>query len=49
MDVATRHQIRVAKKTLNTPDAIVNILGGITKAEARAILKKHNIKVKDGE
>lgn len=47
MDTFTKHQINVARKTLNTPDAIVNILGGITKEEARAILRKHNIKVKE--
>lgn len=40
-DVFTKHQIEVAKRTMNTPDAIVNFIGKITKAEAKEILLKN--------
>lgn len=40
LSVFDKHQLRVARKTLNMPDAMVGILGGITKAEAREIIKR---------
>lgn len=39
-DVFHHHQTLVAKKTLRMPDAMVNVLGGQTKEEAREHLKK---------
>jgi hypothetical protein len=45
------HQIRVARKTLKTPDAILDYMnatsssGGMTKEEARAILRKNGCRV----
>lgn len=46
-DVPTQHQINIAKKTLKMSDAGAKIMGGMTKEEARALLKKHGIKVKE--
>jgi hypothetical protein len=37
------HQINIAKKTIKMPDAILNILGGMTKKEAKKILIENNI------
>lgn len=45
--VFDEHQIMIAKSTLRMPDAMANIMGGMTKARARRILKKHHIKVKE--
>lgn len=41
------HQIKIAKSTLKMSDAGANIMGGMTKEEAREILKKFNIKFKE--
>jgi len=38
------HQINIAKKTINMPDPILNIIGGMTKKEALKILQENNIK-----
>lgn len=38
-DVATKHQLRIAKKTLQMNDVFANIMGGMTKDEARAFLR----------
>lgn len=43
LDVPTQHQIRVAKKTINTPDAILGVIGGMTKEEARKILARYGV------
>lgn len=43
-DPATWHQIQIAKKTLKMPDAMVGVMGGPSKEEAKEILRKHNIK-----
>lgn len=43
-DVFLWHQINIAKKTINIPDAILGILGGMTKEEAKKILNDNNIK-----
>ena len=32
------HQVRIARQTLKMPDAMVGVMGGPTKAEARATL-----------
>ena len=44
MDVFQKHQIRIAMRTLELSDIGASIMGGMTKDEARAILKKHGIK-----
>lgn len=43
-DAALWHQIQVAKKTLKYSDIGATIMGGMTKDEARELLKKHGIK-----
>lgn len=43
-DPATWHQIQIAKKTLRMPDEMVGVMGGMTKEEAKDVLRKHNIK-----
>ncbi len=40
-----QHIINVAKATLRMNDEIANIMGGMTKQEAREVLKKHGIKI----
>ena len=34
-----KHQLRIAKQTLNMPDIVASIMGGMTKNEAREFLK----------
>lgn len=42
------HQLRIAKATLKMPDPILGVMGGMTKAQAKAILKpKKAAKPKD--
>jgi hypothetical protein len=43
-DPATWHQIQIAKKTLKMPDQMVAVMGGMTKEEAKEILRKHSVK-----
>jgi hypothetical protein len=43
-DPATWHQIQIAKKTLRMPGAMANVMGGMTKEEAKEILSKRGIK-----
>lgn len=43
-DVFKKNQIAIARKTLKMSDAGANVFGGMTKDEARKILKKYNIK-----
>ena len=47
INVFDKHQIIIAKKTLQLSDIGAFILGGMTKDEAREILKKHGIKYKE--
>lgn len=47
VDVFTKHQIKIAKQTLRMSNAGAFIMGGMTKDEARTILKKHGIKFKE--
>lgn len=42
-NVFLKHQINIAKKTINMPDAILNVLGGMTKEDAKKILNENNI------
>jgi Zn finger protein HypA/HybF involved in hydrogenase expression len=39
LDVFQKHQLAIAKKTLRMPDAMVGVMGGMNKDEARAFLK----------
>lgn len=41
MTVFLRHRLRIARDTLKMSDEGARILGGMTKAEARELLKKH--------
>jgi hypothetical protein len=41
---AIKNQIQIAKKTLKMSNKGAGIMGGMTKEEARSILKKYNIK-----
>lgn len=38
-DIFWKRQVEIAKKTVNMPDAILGVIGGQTKAEAREILR----------
>ena len=45
LNVFDRHQLAIARKTINMPDEVLNYLNatskyGMTKAEARAIIKR---------
>ncbi len=40
LSVPEKHQLAIAKKTLKMSDAGAAVMGGPTKAEARAIIKK---------
>jgi len=46
IDIFWKHQVAIAKKTINMPDAVLDYLntcspyGGMTKERAREILKK---------
>ena len=46
-DIFAKHQIAIAKQTLRMPDEMVRALGGMTKEEAREILRKHGVKNPD--
>jgi hypothetical protein len=46
-DPALWHQIQIAKKTLKYSDIGAEIMGGMTKDEARTLLKKYDIKFKE--
>ena len=46
-NVFAKHQIAIAKKTLSYSDFGVLITGGMTKQEAREVLAKFGIKVKE--
>ena len=40
MNVFDKHQLKIARKTLTYSDIAVKILGGMSKEEARQIIKK---------
>jgi hypothetical protein len=42
-----RHQIKIAKQTLKMSDVGAQIMGGMTKAEAREILRKHGLRFRE--
>ena len=43
-DIFLNHQINIALKTIKIPEAILNVMGDMTKKEAKEILIKNNIK-----
>lgn len=43
-DPIIRHQIEIAKRTLKMPDAILGVMGGPTKEEAKKTLLKYSVK-----
>jgi hypothetical protein len=45
LSVPEKHQLKIAKQTLNMPDAMVGVMGGPDKEEAREIIKKLTGKV----
>jgi len=40
LTVFDQHQLKIARRTLQMSDAGARIMGGMTKAEARAVIKK---------
>jgi len=46
-DIFRKAQVKIAKKTLNMPDEILNVIGGMTKDEAKQVLKRKKKKVKE--
>lgn len=40
LSVPEQHQLKIARDTLKMNDVMVNVMGGMTKAEARAIILK---------
>jgi hypothetical protein len=40
LSVPEKHQLRIAKSTLNLSDVGARIMGGMTKAEARIVIKR---------
>ncbi len=38
------HQLAIARKTLKMNDVMANVMGGMTKAEAKVIVNDHNKK-----
>lgn len=43
LDVFAKHQVRIAQQTLRMPDAMVGVMGGMTKEQAREILRRYGI------
>lgn len=48
-DIFKKRQIEIAKKTLRMPDAMVGVIGGMTKEEAKEILKKYGVSESEDE
>lgn len=40
LTTAEKHQLKVAKDTLKMPDAMVNVMGKMTKEQAKKIIKE---------
>ena len=45
MSTATKHQLRIAKKTYHSPG--LELLGGMTYTQALEILRRHKVKVSE--
>ncbi len=43
LTVPEKHQLDIARKTLKMSDAMIEVMGGITKEQAREIIKKLTI------
>jgi hypothetical protein len=48
-DPAIRNQIRVALQTLKMPSAMLGVMGGTTKEQAKEILRKYGVKFEDSK
>ena len=46
MNVFDKHQLKIAKDSLKMPDAMLGVMGGPSKAEARKIIKRIEAKYK---
>lgn len=44
LTIPDKHQIKIAKKTLKMPDAVVGVMGGMNKEQAREVLRRHGIR-----
>ena len=42
--IPIQNQIRIARKTLRMPGAMVGVMGGMNKEKAKEILKKYGVK-----
>ena len=40
LTIPEQHQLKIAKDTLKMPDAMVRVMGGMSKEEAREVIKK---------
>lgn len=40
LSVPDQHQLKVARDTLKMPDAMVDIIGGMSKTEARQVVER---------
>lgn len=40
LSVPDKHQLKIARDSLNMPDAMLRVMGGPNKDEARAIIKR---------
>jgi hypothetical protein len=40
MTTAERHQLRIARQTLNMPEPMVNVMGGMTTEQAKAVVER---------
>lgn len=47
IDVFAKHQIKIARSTLKMHDVGVGVMGGMTKDEAREVLKKYGLETKE--
>ncbi len=47
LSVFDKHQIAIARRTLQLSDVGVSIMGGMSKGEAREILRRHGIAVRE--
>lgn len=44
LSVFERHQANIARQTLRMPDAILGVMGGMTREQARSFLEEHGLK-----
>ena len=46
MTIPEQHQLKIAWRTLRMPDALVQVMGGMTKKEAAEIIEKYEKRMK---